>query len=133
MVDNGQVFPPEIYLMADSKLREDLAHALAVVAALGLALGVPNTASAAHSLRAATRCVLGAAAAAGYPLDELERLKTSAVTTPAMAEKMKANEEGGKGATAEAVEESEESEGGGVGMAGLFGNSDEESDEWEKW
>ena len=105
--------------MIDPAAANKYAKALNHVAAIGLESGVPNFASARHSIMNAFKNLAGVSFETGYSFAQAEALKNAAAAAPAAG-----------GAPAEAAPQEEEApkeeDAGGFTGGNVFGDDDEE-------
>lgn len=122
--DGGHVYGPDVLQISDDVLQAKFAQGLANVAAVSLALGIPNEASGPHLVAAAFKHVAAVAIAADIPLpaiaeiqalladpEALAKAQAAAASQPAAAPAA-AQEE----AKAEEKKEEDEDDGGGMDM-----------------
>merc|ERR1712137_1172773 len=120
--ENGSVYDAAILDLSENDLLMKFMGAVSRIAAIGIEIGYPSTASVPFQVRNAFKKICALAIESGYEFDELKELKEgaskAAAPAPASSEK-KAEEE----------EEEESSEGMAFDMFGGGGDAEEKESE----
>eukprot|EP00478_Filoreta_tenera_P000514 GABV01000517.1.p2 GENE.GABV01000517.1~~GABV01000517.1.p2 ORF type:complete len:319 (+),score=129.97 GABV01000517.1:114-1070(+) len=125
--DNGSVYAAKVLDLTEDDLSLKFMNGLRQIAAIGMQIGYPTTASVPHLIISGFKKLVALSVATEIELDQTKDLKAFLADPEAFAAANKTEET--KEAEAEPEpepEESESSEGGGFG--GIFGDDDEDSD-----
>jgi len=130
--DKGSVYDAAVLDLDEHALTMKLMGAVARIAAIGMEIGYPSTASVPFQCRNAFKKIAAIGIEAGYSFPMLEELKSGASKAKAAA----TASSGGDDKPAEKEEESEEESSEGIGGFGMFGGEgggdDEEEEEEEE-
>jgi large subunit ribosomal protein LP0 len=121
VLQNGSVFDAAVLEISTDDILAKFKRAIGIQADLGLGLGVPNAASAPHTLLNGFKNLVAVSAASGYEFPQAKAMLEAAKNAPAGG----APAAGGAKAAA-AVEEEVKEEEEDVDMGGLFGGDDDE-------
>jgi large subunit ribosomal protein LP0 len=121
VLQNGTIFDAAVLEITPASILEKFKKAIGVQGSLGLGLGVPNKASAPHSLLNGFKNLVAVSAASGYEFPQAKAMLDAAKNAPAGGAPAAA---AGKAAAPEKEEVKEEEE--TVDMGGLFGGDDED-------
>jgi large subunit ribosomal protein LP0 len=122
VLQNGSVFDAKVLDISTSDILAKFRNAINIQAKLGLGLGVPNQASAPHSLLNGFKNLVAVSAASGFEFPQAKAMLDAAKNAPAAG----AVAAKGGAAKAEAPKEEEKEEAEDVDMGGLFGDDDED-------
>lgn len=122
--ENGSLYDAAILDLDESALLGKFMGAVCRIAALGMAVGYPNTASVPFQMRDAFKKICALGLEAGYSFKELEELKSGASAA-------KASEAKEEKKVVEEEPEEESSSAGGMGFDMFGGGGDEEEEEEE--
>jgi large subunit ribosomal protein LP0 len=83
VIDNGAVFPPEVLDITSASIIQKYQKALSYVAAASVEAGLPNQASARHSIMNAFKNLVAVTYTSEYSFPQAEELKNAAAAGPA--------------------------------------------------
>lgn len=127
--ENGSVYAAAILDLSEADLLQKFMGAVSRIAAIGMEIGYPSTASVPFQVRNAFKKICAIAVETGYTFKMLDELKSGASKAAAAAEKKDDKKEGKE---AEEEEEEESSDGMAFDMFGNNDDSDEEEEEEEE-
>lgn len=122
VLQNGSVFDAAVLEISTDDILAKFKRAIGIQADLGLGLGVPNAASAPHTLLNGFKNLVAVSAASGYEFPQAKAMLEAAKNAPAGG----APAAGGATAAAPKEEEKVEEEEEDVDMGGLFGGDDDD-------
>jgi large subunit ribosomal protein LP0 len=120
VLQNGSIFDAAVLDISTADILAKFKKAINVQASLGLGLGVPNKASAPHSLLNGFKNLVAVSCASGFSFPQAQKMLDAAKNAPAAG----AGPAGKSAAAAEAPKEEEKEEEEDVDMGGLFGDDD---------
>jgi len=123
VLQNGSVFDAAVLEISTDDILAKFKRAIGIQADLGLGLGVPNAASAPHTLLNGFKNLVAVSAASGYEFPQAKAMLEAAKNAPAAGSGPAA---GASAAVAEAPKEEEKEEEEDVDMGGLFGGDDDD-------
>jgi large subunit ribosomal protein LP0 len=126
--DNGSIYDAAILDLDEDSLLQKFMNAVGKIAALGISVGYPSTASVPFQMRDAFKKICALGLEAGYEFKELNDLKSGAAAA-ASSSASAAKEEKAEEKEEESEEESSE---GGMGFDMFGGGGDEEEEEEEE-
>jgi len=121
VLQNGSVFDAAVLDISTDDILAKFKKAINVQADVGLGLGVPNAASAPHTLLNGFKNLVAVSAASGFEFPQAKAMLEAAKNAPAGGAVASA----GPAAAAEAPKEEEKEEEEDVDMGGLFGDDDD--------
>ena len=122
VLQNGSVFDAAVLEISESDILAKFKRAIGLQADLGLGLGVPNAASAPHTLLNGFKNLVAVSAASGYEFPQAKAMLDAAKNAPAAGSAPAAT----GAAAAKPVEEEKAEEEEDVDMGGLFGGDDDD-------
>jgi len=122
VLQNGSVFDAAVLDISESDILAKFKRAIGIQADLGLGLGVPNAASAPHTLLNGFKNLVAVSAASGYEFPQAKAMLDAAKNAPAAG----AGPAAATTAAAAPKEEVKEEEEEDVDMGGLFGGDDDD-------
>jgi len=128
--ENGSVYAAAILDLSEADLLQKFMGAVSRIAAIGMEIGYPSTASVPFQVRNAFKKICAIAIESGYSFSELEELKSGANKAKAAPSGSKDAKKGD--AAKEETEEEESSDGMAFDMFGDGGDDDDEEEEEEE-
>ena len=122
VLQNGSVFDAAVLDITPESILAKFKKAIDVQAQLGLGLGVPNAASAPHSLLNGFKNLVAVSCASGFKFKQADAMLEAAKNAPAGGAGPAATSAAAEAPKEEAKQEEEED----VDMGGLFGGDDDD-------